>query len=65
MKSIVDQDDVEGAIGERESLNVRDDRRDVEAVPSRTLARAPRGPEADVARDHACARPGEELGVHP
>jgi hypothetical protein len=65
MKPIVDENEVEDIVGKRESLDIRNDRRDVEPIPACAFAGPLRGAKREVARDNSRSGSGEELGIHP
>jgi hypothetical protein len=65
MQSVVDQNQVERLIGEREPLDVGHHGSDVEVAPPSALARSNCGAVADVRGDHLRSGMCQELRVHP
>jgi len=64
VQAVVDVDEVERAILERQLLGVGDHGNDVQAVAASALPHPTGGAERDVCRDDARARAGEQLRVH-
>ena len=64
VQPVVDVDQVERLIGERQSLDVRDDRRDREAKPARAFPRSTCRFKGDVRRDDRTSSARQKLRVH-